>query len=305
MAAFFTLSLINAQETVKPALESLVKYPKVRDFTLSASNNEAYITLQSPLEEISVIGRVQKVDGKWSAPTLVAFSGDYKDLEPYLSPDGLRLYFASNRPANDSITAAADFNIWYVERADTKTAWSSPINIGAPINTEHNEFYPALAANGNLYFTSDAPSAKGKDDIFFSEWKNGRYTSPISMSDAINSPGFEFNAFVAPDESFLIFSGYNREDGLGSGDMYISFRQSDNSWGNAENLGSDINSKYMDYCPFVDMASQQLYFTSRRSALDTVRPKSIQALEQAVNGYENGASRIYVASLKAFLEQRR
>jgi hypothetical protein len=36
------------------------------------------------------------------------------------------------------------------------------------------------------------------------------------MGDVINTESYEFNAYVAPDESFLIFSGYNREDGYGS-----------------------------------------------------------------------------------------
>ncbi|MEK6154196.1 hypothetical protein WIW50_13075 [Flavobacteriaceae bacterium 3-367] len=304
LVALFTLSIMNAQESVVPALETLLKYPKVRDFTMSISQDEAYITLQSPLEELSVIARLHKENDDWSAPAVVSFSGDHKDLEPFLSHDGLHLYFASNRPVNDSIKEAKDFNIWFVERADRKAAWSAPINIGAPINTEHNEFYPALATNGNLYFTSDAPNAKGKDDIFFSEWKNGHYGPPVSMSDSINTQGYEFNAYVAPDESFLLFSGYNRKDGLGSGDMYISFRRADNSWSTAKNLGDGINSKYMDYCPFMDMASKQLYFTSRRSALDAERPKSIKAFEEAVNGYENGTSRIYMVSLKTLLSKQ-
>ena len=43
-----------------------------------------------------------------------------------------------------------------------------PINIGEPINSPANEFYPSVANNNNFYFTCDERSTKGKDDIFFS-----------------------------------------------------------------------------------------------------------------------------------------
>ncbi|MGB5819788.1 MAG: hypothetical protein WBG90_09915, partial [Saonia sp.] len=194
-----TCPLAEGQEPLKatPALEILNKYPKVRDFTLSTSGNEAYFTLQSPLEELSVIAYSKKRNKVWTEPLIAAFSGCYKDLEPFLSPNQLRLYFASNRPLKDSITETKDFDIWYVERKDLNSQWSGAKNVGAPVNTEHNEFYPALAANHNLYFTSDALDSKGKDDIFFSEWANNQYTTPISLGGAINTEGFEFNAYIA------------------------------------------------------------------------------------------------------------
>jgi len=50
----------------------------------------------------------------------------------------------------------------------------------------------------------------------------------------------------------MIFGGWHRKDGVGSGDMYISFRSRDGILGKAKNLGKSVNSEYMDYCPFVD-----------------------------------------------------
>lgn len=288
---------------VLPALDMLSKYPTVRDFTMSPEENEAYFTLQSPLEEISVIAFVQKEGNLWSGPKIADFSGSYKDMEPFLSPDGRRLYFVSNRPLNDSINEPKDFDIWYVERKGPASKWSAPKNMGSPINTEHNEFYPALATNHNIYFTSDAPNSKGKDDIFFSEWQNDQYTAPISLGSAINTEGYEYNSYIAPDESFLIFGGYNREDGLGSGDLYISFQNEDRTWRTSKNMGEGINSKYMDYCPFVDMASQTLYFTSKRSSLKSGGFKSIEEFDAAVGGYENGYSRIYKVPIKNIIDK--
>ena len=151
------------------------------------------------------------------------------------------------------------------QRENKNSAWSSPVNVGSPINSDKNEYYPCISDNNNFYLTSDASASKGKDDICLSKWENGKYTTPISLSDSINSEGYEFNAFVAPDESYLIFSGFQREDGFGGGDLYISYRISDNVWTKAKNLGPEINSDKMDYCPFVDTKTNTLYFTSKRS----------------------------------------
>jgi hypothetical protein len=278
--------------------EVLEEYPNVRDLALS--ENEAYFTVQSPLGEISVLMVSQKVLHYWRKPEIASFSGLYSDLEPFLSSDGKRLYFASNRPLNSDSTTVKDYDLWMVQRDGPKSKWSAPVNLGSPVNSVHNEFYPSLALNGNLYFTSDRPDSKGKDDIFLSVWKSGAFENPISLSDSINSPGYEFNAFIAPDESYLIFSAYNRADGLGSGDLYISFRGAANSWTAASNLGFPVNSKFMDYCPFVDSDSQTLYFTSRRS--ETAVPAggftNAKALLKELNKHSNGLSRLYQSRFK-------
>jgi hypothetical protein len=258
---------INAE----PAFEVLAQYQKVRDLTITSDGKEAYFTLQSPLEEVSVIAVIRKKEDSWTEPDIVHFTGRYRDLEPFLSPDGLRLYFVSNRPLEASQNEPKDFDIWYVERSALGEEWGEPFNIGAPVNTEHNEFYPAITNSGNLYITSDRPDSQGQDDIFFCPWLG---------------EGF--------DESFLIFSGYNREDGYGSGDMYISVRGENKVWSQAINLGEDINSKYMDYCPYVDLNTMTLYFTSRRSSIENInRIQSLDDFNGTVNIYENGNSRLY------------
>ncbi|WP_350291759.1 hypothetical protein [uncultured Croceitalea sp.] len=281
---------------VSPAFSILNEFDKVRDFTINQSGDEAYFSIQSQTENISVICKSVKNTKEWGTPTIASFSGKHKDLEPFLSPDGLRLYFVSDRQLSDTISGSKDFDIWFVERENPSKEWSKPKNIGAPINTEHNEFYPAIAANGNLYFTSDNPKAIGRDDIFFSEFSNNSYRAPISLSENINSEGFEYNAYISKDESYLLFGGYNREDGQGSGDIYISYKNGD-AWSKATPLPKAINSKFMDYCPFVDETTNTLYFTSRRTKGANKDFKNLGALKNFLHSYENGNSRIYKASI--------
>lgn len=286
----------------QPAFKTLAEYPSIRDFTLSTEGDEAYFSIQSLNGELSFIASMSKHQNGWTKPQIVSFSGEYHDLEPFLSPDNLRLYFASSRPKIGETKDEKDFDIWYVERSGTKQNWGEPMNLGAPVNTDQNEFYPSIAANKNLYFTSDRAGSRGKDDIFVSHWNGKEYDAPISLGESINSEGYEFNAYISPSESFLIFSGYNRSDGLGSGDLYISHRERNLSWLEAVNFGSVINSDKMDYCPFVDIKTKTLYFTSKRS---NIKPGTIfnstEGLLMELNKYDNGLSRLYKIGLETII----
>ena len=289
-----------SQEIEKPipAFEALKNYQNTRDFTISKSQDEIYFTIQSPMEDRAIIAVIKKRKNKWSQPEMTNFSGKYRDLEPFLSHDGLRLYFASNRPLSDTSSTPKDYDIWYVERKNTKDNWSQPINVGTPVNTKNDEFYPCVTLNNNLYFTSDVVSSLGKDDIFVCKWNGKQYTEPENLGMNINSAGYEFNAFVSPNEEFIIYTCYGRADGLGSGDLYISYKNNKGNWEESKSLGENINSKQMDYCPFYDENTKTLYFTSKRFETSELKFNSLSEFEKEITKYNNGFSRIYQYQIK-------
>ena len=278
---------------VEIANEKLNQFQNVRDFCISQNNDEIYFTLQSPFQEISQIVSMKKLNGKWSDPKLMPFSNKFSDMEPFLSPDQTKLYFASNRPLNDTAQTAKDYDIWYIKRENKNSPWSAPINMDKPVNSKNDEFYPSVAANNNLYFTSDAPGGIGKDDIYLCEYRNGAYQEAKLLGPEINSPGYEFNAFISKNEDILIYTKYNSEGGLGSGDLYISKKDTANRWSRAENMGNTINTKFMEYCPFYDEANETLYFTSKRNSIQPMKFETISELNQYLLESENGNSKIY------------
>ncbi|MBS1536290.1 MAG: PD40 domain-containing protein [Bacteroidetes bacterium] len=291
---------------VQPFIPEIITHiPSARDVAISPSGNEVFFTAQSFQGELSAILWITAQNGKWSEPVVAPFSGKYLDLEPFFSPDGLKLYFVSNRPLDTALSAEQkDYDIWYVERKSTNGTWSNPMNIGAPINTKSNEFYPSVSKSNTMYFTSDGTASKGKDDIFVSKFINGKYEQPKPVGDSVNSEGYEFNAFISPDESYLIYTCYNRKGGLGSGDLYISYNKGNDSWTAPVTLGDKINSPFMDYCPFVDLKTETLYFTSKRSEIKNKYDKnrSIQDLRTEMNTFENGLSRLYKVKIKNLLK---
>lgn len=302
---FFLISLTVISQTIEPFLENIVtQFPNVRDVAMTSDETEVMISAQSALGDVSVLISVKKINNNWHDAEVASFSGRYFDLEPFFSKDNLTLYFVSNRPLDQSSNTTKDFDIWYVERADIDAEWSNPINIGAPINTSMDEFYPVITDSKNLYFTLDNPQLNQKDDIYISEFVNGGYTEPKRLGNAINSEGYEFNAFVSHDESYMIYTCYNKEGGFGSGDLYISKKTETNEWTPAKNVGNNINSDKMDYCPLVMESSKTLYFTSRRSSITPTfnSQVSLKELLNTFNSYENGLSRLYLVSIDSFLK---
>ncbi|MDO6812683.1 TolB family protein [Tenacibaculum soleae] len=274
--------------------------PNVRDFSLNKKGDEFYFTVESFAKEYSFIAFSKKINGTWTNPETVSFSGQHKDLEPFLSPDGLKLFFVSNRIDNASSEIKNDMDIWYVTRKSLTDIWSAPKNIGNIINSSADEFYPSVTSKGDLYFTASYDNSKGKEDIYVSRFINNTYTKPTSLSSNINSEKYEFNAFVAPDESFIIFTSYGRKDGLGGGDLYISKKDKDNNWLPAKLLKNGINSKKLDYCPFVDIENETMYFTTNKSSIPRgfKKKKKLTEIINYINITPNGLSRIYQADFK-------
>ena len=136
---------------------------------------------------------------------------------------------------------------------------------------------------------------KTKEDIVFTRNINGKYDSIQRLPKEINTDGFEFNAFVSPDEDYIVFSGYNRADGFGSADLYISRKDENGKWIQAKNMGSKINSPFLDYCPFISFDGKSFFFTSKRNKIKSPMKNAVdfKQLENILTSPANGADDIY------------
>ncbi len=89
-------------------------------------------------------------NGKWSEPTVAPFSGTYSDIDPFITPDGRRLYFSSIRPVDGA--ERTDLDLWMVEKLPN--GWGAPANVGPQVNTAADELYASASSDGTLYFAS-------------------------------------------------------------------------------------------------------------------------------------------------------
>ncbi len=199
--------------------------------------------------------------GKWSEPEIAPFSGHYWDADPFFTKDGNTLYFISNRPVKVGEPQKRDFDIWKIEKEQND--WSNPIRIEPPINTEASEYYPTLADNGTMYFGSRRKEGKGGSDIYVSRLVNGKYQTAENLGDSINTPGNEFEPFMASDESFLIFMATPSEH-LEEADFYISHNRQ-GKWTKAFKLPEPFNSGVLEFSPKVTSDGKYFFFSSARN----------------------------------------
>jgi Tol biopolymer transport system component len=234
----------------------------------------------------------------WSTPEVLPISGQYRDADPFITRDGKRFYFISDRPKDASASGTGrSLDIWFMERSGN--GWAPPQNVGEPVNSAGNEWFPTIAQDGTIYFGSDRPGGKGRTDIYRSRLVDGKYTEPENLGDAINSQAEEFEPYISPDQKYLIFMA-QRPDGRGGSDLYIIY-QRDGSWTRAANLGEKINSSGSEYSPLVSPDGKYFFWSSTRSPASTSQTKRLtyDDLMNRLRNPGNGLGDIYQIDLSA------
>jgi hypothetical protein len=232
---------------------------------------------------------------RWSAPQIVSFSGKYMDADPFVAKDGKTLYFMSNRPDRDGDPAKNVTDIWMVKLG--AKGWGNPVRLPAPVNSEGDEYYPTIADNGNLYFGSTRSGGIGACDIYRCRFADGKYQPAENLGDAVNTTGNDYEAFIAPDESYLI---YNSTPGsfLRGLDFYISYRKN-GVWQKAKKLDAPISSDGIDWAPRVTRDKKLFYFSSTRNTRTAMPAKAehIQQFNKRLQGTGNSLADIYTVDL--------
>ena len=158
-----------------------------------------------------------KTDGDWSKPLPLSRSINtplFWETSACLSTDGKKLFFASNRPGGKG-----ELDI-YISELDAKGNWGKAVNMGSTINTPGNEDSPFLHSDGvTLYFSSDGHPTMGGNDIFKSDFKDGKWHKPTNLGYPINSIEYDGFFTISADKKTGYYSTL-RQDGLGSADIY-------------------------------------------------------------------------------------
>jgi hypothetical protein len=174
----------------------------------------------------------------WSAPVNLGerVNTRYDETGPSPTPDGLLLYFASNRPgaavgggedaegwegaARDD-PQAADFDL-YTVGIDNPALTPTPVDT---LNTPHDETAAAISPAGDfVYFSSNRPGGEGGFDLYRARRLEGSYTAPRSLGAPVNTPGNELDPAVSLGGFGLHYAG-NPEDGAGYDLLYTTSRE--------------------------------------------------------------------------------
>jgi len=217
----------------------------------------------------------QRDDGVWSKPRMAGpsktFPG-FHDADMAFSMDQKWLYFISTRPLPGY--SLERMNIWRSRNGEFGLEPAEPLS--GNINRADHELYPTLVADGSMYYSGNREDSLGGRDIYRAQYKDGKFGEPVNLGNAINSEHSEGDVYVTPDEQMLIFVGASREDTVGRGDLYISFRQADGSWSKSKHMGPEFNTDETDYCPVMSHDGKYFFF-SRNGELYWVDSKALNA----------------------------
>ena len=205
-------------------------------------------------------------NGRWSTPALAPFASEYGEAEAFFDSTGDRLFFYSSRPEAGSTEAVSPMNLLYVEREGA--SWSAPRMLGRPGALVQFTWSAALLDDQTLYFTARPHENPILADIYEVSIEGNSFGEPRTLGSTINTPEFTENEpAIAPDGSYLVFYSAGRPDNLSSkglGDLYISFRQEDGSWGESIHIDEPINSTAEENWPRISPDGRFLFFSSNR-----------------------------------------
>ncbi|MFX0197117.1 MAG: hypothetical protein ACFFCW_13400 [Candidatus Hodarchaeota archaeon] len=194
---------------------------------------------------------------------------------PFISPDGLALYFSSYRSGG-----SGGFDLWITTRSTKGDPWEPPENLGPIINTSGGEAHPYISADGlSLYFAGaagpmDTPrnGGYGGGDIWLTELTTGRqgtelvWGKPINLGATINSSVYDAAPCLSVDGLMLLFHS-DRTGGYGNHDIWVARRKTpDDPWEEPLNLGPPVNTSAPDAGPALSADGKTLYFFSGRAS---------------------------------------
>ena len=269
----------------------------VRDMAITPDGTELYYTVMG--NKLSKIIFSKKLNGKWTAPEVAPYSSnaDYMDVEPHITPDGNNLYFLSTRPlpGQDYKPGWQYQNIWAMDRQGS--TWGEPYPLPAVINNGDGVFFPSVTNDGTLYFSRQKTGTRSTL-IYRSKRVNGAYSEPELLPKQVNPTASQFNACIAPDESYIIFCSATIEGKIGLSDYYVCFRKKDDTWSEPIDLGNIVNKPGAQaVSPYISRDGKWFFFASTMS--NSVKsPVTMKMLLAMNNEPQNGNSAIYWVSTK-------
>jgi len=201
----------------------------------------------------------------WGQASLVAgVNTTFADGCPIESPDGLRLYMASNRPGGQG-----GLDIWVARRDSGDAAWGTPENLGAAINSSVDDFCPTPVPGHGLFFVSrrePASCGTSDSDIYFSRlspmhgWSEPRHLgcAPGGPNTSSDEQGPSY--FEAGGRAYLYYSS--------GPDIFASEVQADGTFGPGQAV-DELNSSAVDIQPNVRKDGLEIVFASNRAPAGT------------------------------------
>lgn len=202
-----------------------------------------------------------------SEPMGNAINSPFVDSNPALSPDGKTFAFTSRRPENKGgqTDGSGQYfeDVWMSTWDSVNGKWGDAEPMPGRINTPSYDASLCFSADGNEFYIYRNLGYEGSGELFYSRKSksSGKWGSPKSLGEPVNSTYFETGAALTADGKKLFFIS-ERKGGQGQADIWMSERVSRSTWGEPVNLGATINTPLDEISVWCDAEGTTLFFAS-------------------------------------------
>jgi hypothetical protein len=156
-------------------------------------------------------------NGEWREPEALKgkVNTTYFETSACITADKKNIFFISERPGKGQ----GNGDIWMATKTGSYE-YAEPVNLGNTINSIDDEVSVFVHPDGNtIFFASNGKNSIGGYDIFKSEWKDNKWTTPINLGYPINTLGDEKQFSLTADGKTAYITSH-REDTKGEFDIY-------------------------------------------------------------------------------------
>lgn len=214
----------------------------------SPDGQEFYFTRRIAEQKQNFVMYTKLVDNCWTEPAIAPFAGPFT-FEPFVTPDNQRIYFQTGKVADGQLLMYT----MYANR--TVNGWSEAKDPGAPFNPMKTMHITATK-EGTIY-TTDISGGMGTEALGVIKKVNGVYPALEKMAAPFNQVKMQQHPWVAPDESYLIFT-LRRPGQSPASVLCCSFKDIAGQWREPVELKLDRDVGQ----PFVSFDGKYLFFTA-------------------------------------------
>jgi hypothetical protein len=159
--------------------------------------------------DIYMTTRATKKD-PWGPPVNLGpkVNSSATDGYPWISPDGLELYFVSYRSGG-----YGDADIWVARRSTVNSPWGDAVNLGPLVNSPYPESFISLSPDGLLLFFCETSSGRFRPGGYGApdSWMTKRTTLsdpwqiPVNLGPTVNGASNDGLARLSPDGRMLYY----------------------------------------------------------------------------------------------------
>lgn len=236
---------------------------------------EAWILLGDVLIELgdkkSAIASYKKsilIDPEFSFPMYYRLANTEHSLGIYSeSLEHIQKYLVYKRMSSNyrkkalSLKKSCEFSI----NAMKSPVTFNPVNLGTNVNSDADEYLPALSADGSTLIFTRSESINGvrNEDFYISYNDTDEWQFANNLGEPINTLKNEGAQCITADGKTLYFTACSRNDSYGRCDIYQSDFVNE-KWTNPVNLGPNVNTESWESQPAISSDGRQLFFVSNR-----------------------------------------